>query len=76
MTRLEHPATFRWTGQRTGEMQMEPLPAGTLLGLLKTYESALAELRATGDIAVDDLIARLKRHRAEVIAALDARHRP
>jgi hypothetical protein len=57
-------------------MQMEPLPAGTLLGLLKTYEAALAELRATGDIGVDDLIARLKRHRAEVIAALDARHRP
>lgn len=54
---------------------MEPLPAGTLLGLLKSYESALAELRATGDIGVESLIARLARHRAEVVAALDARPR-
>ena len=54
---------------------MEPLPAGTLLGLLKTYESALAELRATGDAGVDSLVARLLRHRAEVVAALDARRR-
>ena len=51
---------------------MEPLPAETLLGLLRTYESALSELRATADLGVEGLIVRLTRHRAEVIAALAA----
>lgn len=52
---------------------MEPLPAEILLGLLRTYESALSELRATNDLGVEGLIVRLTRHRAEVIAALAAR---
>lgn len=51
---------------------MEHLPAETLLGLLKTYETALAELRATSDLAVEGLIVRLTRHRTEVISALAA----
>ena len=51
---------------------MEPLPAETLLGLLRMYESALAELRAMNDPGAEGLIVRLTRHRTEVIAALAA----
>ena len=49
---------------------MEKLDAQTLLGLLRTYETALAELRATADQGVEGLILRLTRHRSEVIAQL------
>jgi hypothetical protein len=49
---------------------MEGLDAQSLLGLLGTYESALAELHKTADVGVEGLIARLTRHRSEVITAL------
>jgi hypothetical protein len=49
---------------------MEGLPAQTLLALLRTYETAIDELRATSDLGVEGLIVRLMRHRAEVITAL------
>ena len=49
---------------------MEGLDAQTLLGLLRTYETALTELRSTSDVGVEGLIARLTRHRVEVITAL------
>jgi hypothetical protein len=52
---------------------MNDLPTETLLGLLRTYETALAELRVTSDVAVEGLIARLRRHRLEVITALTDR---
>ncbi len=50
----------------------ERLAGDTLLGLLQIYETALAELKATGDQHVAGLMLRLERHRAEVIAALAA----
>jgi hypothetical protein len=51
---------------------MNPLPAQTLRGLLRTYETAIAELRAMSDPAVEALIGRMIFHRDEVIAALAA----
>jgi len=41
--------------------------------LLRTYETALAELRALGDPDVAGLIERMERDRADVVAALAAR---
>ena len=52
--------------------RMKDLPAETLLGLLRMYEAAIADLRATGDVGVEGLIMRLTRHRIEVIDALSA----
>ena len=51
---------------------MKPLSAQTLRGLLRTYETAIAELRAMRDPTVDGLIDRMARHRDEVLAALAA----
>ena len=45
---------------------MNPLPAQTLRGLLRTYETAIAELRAMHDRGVEGLIGRLIFHRDEV----------
>lgn len=44
----------------------------TLLGLLRMYEGAIKDLEETRDPGVAGLIRRLERHRAELIAALDA----
>jgi hypothetical protein len=52
---------------------MKPLSAQTLRGLLRTYDTALAELRTMRDPAVERLIARITVHRDEVVAALAAR---
>jgi len=49
---------------------MNPLPAQTLRGLLRTYDTAIAELRAMRDPEVEGLIGRMILHRDEVIAAL------
>ncbi len=49
---------------------MKPLSAQTLRGLLQTYETAIAELRAMRDPTVETLIDRMMRHRDEVVAAL------
>jgi hypothetical protein len=43
----------------------------TLLGLLEMYETALAELRATGDEKVFGLIHRFEQRRAEAAAIAD-----
>jgi RNase P/RNase MRP subunit POP5 len=51
---------------------MKHLTAKTLHGLLGTYETAIAELRAMRDPTVDGLIDRMARHRDEVLAALAA----
>jgi hypothetical protein len=51
---------------------MNPLPAQTLRGLLRTYETAIAELRAMQDPGVDRLMGRMIFHRDEVLAALAA----
>ena len=56
-------------GQKDGEA-MNPLSAQTLRGLLRTYDTAIAELRAMRDPGVDGLIGRMVVHRDEVIAAL------
>ena len=55
---------------------MNPLSAQTLRGLLRTYETAIAELRAMSDPHVVGLLRRLERHRAEFTAALAERHTP
>ena len=52
--------------------KLERLDNETLLGLLQMYETALAELRATGDQHVAGLMFRFERHRAEVIVILAA----
>jgi anti-sigma-K factor RskA len=52
--------------------RLERLAGDTLLGLLQMYDTALAELKTTGDQHVAGLMLHLKRHRAEVIAALAA----
>jgi hypothetical protein len=49
-----------------------PLPAKTLLGLLEMYTTAIDDLRALRDPAVDGLIRRLTLHRDELVAALAA----
>lgn len=49
---------------------MNPLPAQTLRGLLRLYDTAIAELRAMRDPAVEGLIGRMLVHRDEVVAAL------
>lgn len=49
---------------------MEPLPTQTLLGLLRMYDKAIADLQALRDPAVAKLIDRLALHRDEVVAAL------
>ena len=51
---------------------MKPLSAQTLRGLLRIYETAIAELRALRGPSVESLIGRLTRHRDEVVAALAA----
>jgi hypothetical protein len=51
---------------------MKPLSAHTLRTLLRTYETAIAELQALHDPDVQQLIARMLRHRDEVTAALAA----
>ena len=53
---------------------MEGLDAETLRRLLSTYEAAISELQAMRDAAVEGLMQRLARHRAEVIGALAALH--
>ena len=50
--------------------KVEPLPTQTLLGLLRMYDSAIADLRAMRDPAVAKLIDRLALHRDEVCATL------
>jgi hypothetical protein len=52
---------------------MKPLTAQTLRGLLRTYDTAIAELRAMRDPALEGLIGRMILHRDEVIAALATR---
>ena len=52
---------------------VERLDLETLFLLLRSYETALAELRAFGDPGVAELIGRMERDRAEVVAALAAR---
>ena len=42
----------------------------TLLGLLQLYEVAIGELHEFRDPGVTELLQRMERHRAEVIAAL------
>lgn len=49
---------------------VEPLPTQTLLGLLRMYDAAIADLRAMRDPAVAKFIDRLALHRHEVVAAL------
>lgn len=49
---------------------MNSLPAQTLRGLLRTYETAIAELRAMRDPEVEGLIGRMTARRDEVVAAL------
>jgi hypothetical protein len=49
---------------------MRELKLETLLGLLQMYETALAELRATGDSQVLGLIHRFEQRQAEVLAAI------
>jgi hypothetical protein len=49
---------------------MNPLTAQTLRGLLGTYDTAIAELRAMRDPGVESLLGRMVVHRDEVIAAL------
>ena len=51
---------------------MEGLDAEALLQLLGVYETALAELRAMKDPAVELLIRRLEHRREDVLAALAA----
>jgi hypothetical protein len=51
---------------------MKRLEPVTLLGLLRLYESAIRELKALNDPAVQGLLERMQRHRAEVVAALAA----
>lgn len=55
---------------------MNSLPAQTLRGLLSTYETAIAELRAMRDPEVERLIGRMVAHRDEVVAALAALEAP
>jgi hypothetical protein len=49
---------------------MKPLSAEVLRGLLRMYETAIAELCAMRDPTVDGLIDRMTHHRDEVLAAL------
>jgi hypothetical protein len=49
---------------------MKPLSAEVLRGLLRMYDTAIAELRAMRDPTADGLIGRMIRHRDEVVAAL------
>ncbi len=49
---------------------VEGLDTETVLVLLQIYEEALAELRAAKDPAFSELMRRLERRRAEVVAAL------
>ena len=51
---------------------MEGLDAEALLQLLGVYETALAELRAMKDPAVEPLIRRLEHRREDALAALAA----
>jgi hypothetical protein len=51
---------------------MEGLDAEALLQLLGVYETALAELRAMKDPAVELLIRRLEHRREDALAALAA----
>jgi hypothetical protein len=46
----------------------------TLLTLLQTYETAIGELERLRDPSVAELLRRMERHRAEVIAALAAQN--
>ena len=46
-----------------------PLPTQTLLGMLRMYDAAIADLRALRDPALAKQIARLALHRDEVVAA-------
>jgi hypothetical protein len=49
---------------------MKPLSAEVLRRLLRMYDTAIAELRAMRDPAVDGLVGRMIRHRDEILAAL------
>jgi hypothetical protein len=55
---------------------MRNMPAKTLRGLLRMYETAIADLQAMHDPAVESLIRRLTLHRDEVVAALAIASRP
>jgi len=48
------------------------LPAKTQLGLIQMYTTAIVDLRALRDPAVDGLIRRLPPHRDEPVAPLAA----
>ena len=50
--------------------RVEPLPTQTLLGLLRMYDTAIADLRAMHDPTVAKLIDRLTLHRDEVVVEL------
>ena len=52
-------------------VQMEPLPTQTLFGLLRMYDVAIADLRATRDSSVGAFVDRLVTHRDEVLTALE-----
>lgn len=52
---------------------MDGFETETLYGLLHTYETAIAELTAMADRAVEGLIARLTKHQTEVLVALESR---
>jgi hypothetical protein len=49
---------------------MRELDPQTLLDLLQAYETALTELKATGEEAVAGLIERLEHRQAEALAAM------
>jgi hypothetical protein len=53
---------------------VEEFEADNLLRLLRTYETAIAELQKLQDPAFTDLIARYTKRRAEVFAALADRN--
>ena len=55
---------------------MESFSRESLLSLLESVESAIAELRSLNQPRLDAVIGRLERRRAEIVAALASKGRP
>jgi hypothetical protein len=55
---------------------VESFSRESLLSLLESVESAIAELRSLSQPRLDPVIGRLERRRAEIVAALASKGRP
>jgi hypothetical protein len=55
---------------------VESFSRETLLSLLQSVETAIAELRSRNQPRLDPVIGQLERRRAEIVAALASKGRP